>query len=296
MEKRPGHIILITDSAAMSSLSASYRILRPLNVFLTFGSVLLGGWLAEHALHLQLLLAALAASLIAAAGYVQNDIVDLPVDRISHPDRILPVGGLTLGRAKILSLAGYVSGLLLTAFLPPPCTLAATAITLSLLLYNLRLKKLPLIGNLTVAVMGGAPFVFGGLAVLNPTGTLLPGILATIFHLSREILKDIQDQSGDLTTRGKTLAILIGGFWSKMVVSLLLSTLIIAIPFPAFWGVTGPIYMIIGLGLSALLLLTICCVWQSESEAELEIPSRLLKAGMVVGIAAFFFDSLGAGP
>lgn len=280
----------------MSSFSESFRILRPLNVLLTFGSVLLGGWLAEHGLDLQLLLAALAAALIAAAGYVQNDIVDLPVDRISHPSRTLPVGGLTLGHAKILSLAGYVSGLLLTAFLPPPCTLAAIAITLSLLLYNLRLKKLPLIGNLTVAVMGGAPFIFGGLAVQSPARALLPGILATIFHLSREILKDIQDQSGDLTTKGRTLAILIGGFWSKMVVSTLLSTLIIVIPFPAFWGMAGPIYLIIGLGLSALLLLTICCVWQSESEAELEVSSRLLKAGMVVGIAAFFLDSLGARP
>ena len=275
---------------------ASLRILRPLNVSLTFGAVLLGGWLSAPILPPQLLLAALAASLISAAGYVQNDIVDLPVDRISHADRPLPLGDLTLGYAKVLTLSGYASGLLLSVYIPSPCALIAAAITLSLFFYNLTLKKVPLIGNLVVAVMGGAPFVFGGFAIQNPSRAFLPGILASVFHLSREILKDIQDQSGDRTAKGITLPVLIGNTGAKTIVSALLLALIISIPLLSFFLVTGPLYLIAGMVLIALLFLTICFVWQSESEAKLETASRLLKAGMFIGIAAFFLDSFGARP
>jgi 4-hydroxybenzoate polyprenyltransferase len=268
------------------------RIVRPLNVLLTFGSVVLGGWLSVQQFPFELTLASIAAALIAAAGYVHNDIVDLPVDRISHPDRTLPRSKMPLRGAWILAISCCAAGFAISLLLPASCIIVSALTILLLAAYNLSFKRVPLLGNLVVAAVGGAPFIFGGLSVGSPARSLLPAVFAAIFHLGREILKDIQDQLGDRTVGARTLPLLTGVRASKAIVTIVLSVLVIGIPLPAFWEITGPLYLCLGLVLDALILLTICHMWGCQSENELEIPSRLLKLGMVVGISALLFDSL----
>lgn len=277
---------------AGSPARAAIRIVRPLNVALTFGSVLLGGWLATPSLPAPILLAALSAALIAAAGYVENDRLDLAVDRISHPDRPLPSGSLSVGAARVLFLSGYGAGLVVSLACPPPLPLLAAAVTLLLTAYNRLLKHYPLVGNLAVAAVGGAPFLYGGFAVGDPGPSALPAVLASTFHLAREILKDIQDRPGDAAVNGRTLPIVAGAGRARILFTILTATLIVAIPMPAFRSLAGPVYMVLGLILDALLIVTLCLVWQAPNEAALARPSRLLKAGMIVGLAAFLLDAL----
>lgn len=271
---------------------SAIHIIRPLNVALTFGAVLLGGWLAQTSLDSAILTAAFSASLIAASGYIHNDILDLAVDRIIHPGRPLPAGRISTQTARRSCILGYAVGLGSTATLTPECQIAAVSIVLLLLLYNGWLKRLPLIGNLVVGLIGGAPFLFGGLATPNPLPAALPAAFAAIFHLAREILKDIQDRQGDRAERARTLPTLAGAAVSKRIVTILLCVVIVAVPIPAFTGRMGPAFLSLGLVLDAMLLLTICLVWQARSDAALETPSRLLKAGMFLGILAFWLDTL----
>jgi geranylgeranylglycerol-phosphate geranylgeranyltransferase len=241
---------------------------------------------------LDLTLGGLSAALIAAAGYVHNDIVDLPVDRISHPRRVLPSAEIPVRVAWILAGSCCLAGFAISLLLPSQCVLISALAILFLAVYNLGLKRLPLFGNLVVAIIGGIPFVFGGFAVGSPSRAALPAAFATVFHLGREILKDIQDQPGDRIIGSQALPFLIGTTASKTVATILLTLLIIGIPLPTFWGLTGVVYLGIGLGLNGLILLAICQIWGSRSPGELERPSRALKLGMIVGIVAFFVDSL----
>ena len=280
------------ESEMISYLLPTVRLIRPLNIWITFCAVLLGGWLALLQLQSEMFVASLSAALIAAAGYIQNDLIDIAADRVSHPHRPLPRRELPPSFARALSAFGYAGGIVLSSILSRSCLLTALGITLTLTLYNLYLKRLPLAGNVVVALVGGSPFVFGGLSVGHPGPALLPSALATVFHLSREILKDIQDQSGDRMIHGKTLPVVAGNHLSKVLVSVLLGGLAISIPLPAFWGIVGPIYLLVCLGLCAMLLLTICLLWQAGTEDELAAPSSLLKAGMLIGIAAFLLDSV----
>ncbi|HCK10438.1 MAG TPA: hypothetical protein DHW45_11230 [Candidatus Latescibacteria bacterium] len=275
-----------------SKLLPYIAIVRPLNVCLTAGGVLLGGWLAVANLSPLLWLASLSAALIAAAGYVQNDLVDIEIDRINHPDRPLPRGTVSGRFARTFSAIAYTIGLIVSIPLPIACRILALGIVGSLFLYNIWLKHLPLVGNLIVAATGGAPFAFGGLTVELVAPSLLPASLAVIFHLSREILKDVQDRMGDERASIATLPVLAGETASKTIVTVLLLGLVVAIPLPAFWNWAGPAFLLLGLALSALLILTVCLVWQAQEDALLERPSRLLKAGMLLGIAAFLLDSL----
>ena len=283
---------LLNVLVARSHIPASLQILRPLNVVLTCAAVLLGGWLGSRSLSGELFLASLAAALIAAAGYIHNDIIDLQVDRVSHPLRVLPSGRISVAVARILSAVSCTFGLCISFLLPAPCVWIGSITVLALLLYNLKLKHLPLAGNIAVALLGGIPILFGGLAVGDPYPALLPGILAATVHLAREILKDLQDSDGDQLAGSRTLPHVIGPTGSRTLVTLILAGLLIAIPLPGFLLVTGPVYLTFALLLDALILLVFVHLWGARTSNELETPSRLLKGVLLIGLCAFLAEAL----
>jgi 4-hydroxybenzoate polyprenyltransferase len=259
---------------------------------LTCAAVLLGGWLASRSLSGELFLASLAATLIAAAGYIHNDIIDLPVDRVSHPLRALPSGSVSVAAAWMLSVTLATLGLGISFLLPLPCIWIGITAILVLLLYNLKLKHLPLAGNIAVALLGGIPILFGGIAVGDPYPALLPGILAAAVHLAREIVKDLQDSEGDQLAGSRTLPHAVGPTGSRALISLILASLLIAIPLPGFLLVTGPVYLTFALLLDGIILLVFVHLWSARTSNELETPSRLLKLVLLIGLAAFLADAL----
>jgi len=275
-------------------LGAALSIPRPVNGALTFGSVLLGGWLGPGRLSSPILLAGLSAAAIAGGANVVNDLRDLRVDRISHPDRPLPSGRLSVPWARALAAALTVAGLALSLPLPAPCRALAAGSALLLLIYNLLLKRLPLVGNLAVAGLGGLTFLYGGFAAQAPLPALLPAGFASLYHLGREIVKDVQDRSSD-RTEGRTLATELGSHSALRLATLVFLIVVVITPVPAFAGSQGGVYLAVVLGLDALLLYVLRVIWTAESEARFGRASRILKGGMVLGIAAFFLDRLAAG-
>ena len=70
------------------------KITRPFNVLITFFVVVVAILISqkEQTDLFTILLASIAASLVAAAGNIVNDIYDVESDKISHPNRILVLG------------------------------------------------------------------------------------------------------------------------------------------------------------------------------------------------------------
>src|SRR5256886_11876610 len=58
--------------------------------------------------------------------------------------------------------------------------------------------------------LGGLPLIYGALAVGHAAAGIVPWILATWIHLVREIVKDIDDQTGDQTLGRRTLPLVLG--------------------------------------------------------------------------------------
>ena len=50
----------------------------------------MGGWLGANALPAPLWIAAFSAAAVTAGGNALNDLWDLEIDRVNHPDRPLP--------------------------------------------------------------------------------------------------------------------------------------------------------------------------------------------------------------
>jgi 4-hydroxybenzoate polyprenyltransferase len=223
----------------------------------TMPTALLLALFADFALFAQALLGGLAIALLVGAGNLHNDLTDLEIDKINRPDRPLASGRLTPRDAWIATIGATALALLLAALAPnagallfggpfadpTPHLLLAAAIASLLALYNRRLKGLPVVGNLAVALLCTTPFLWSGFPHLSPRqwAATLPAFL---FTLVRELLKDIEDLPGDGARGLRTLPVLLGSGPSA---HLALALLALALPLsllPRLLGIYGNAYLV----------------------------------------------------
>jgi len=179
---------------------------RPLNTAIVGCAVLLGMWLTGFASlsacrggmtvynAVLLILAAMAAT---AYGNAVNDILDVETDRVSHPDRPLVSGAMSVDAAAVFAAALAALSL---AFAMAASTFhaAATLIPLVLLtMYSLYIKRTRLAGNVIVAVLTAYAILFGGLPHPYTKILFAPALLAFLLNFCREMVKDVQDAEGD---------------------------------------------------------------------------------------------------
>jgi len=144
------------------------------------------------------------AFFITAFINVLNDLHDVPEDRLNHPQRPLPSGRVGEEYAWILAIFTLFFALYFS-FQHSPWALAVGSLAMFLaLLYNVALKGVPLLGNLTVALTVSLAFLYGsGGYMLH---RVLPAALLGFYlHLLREFVKTLQDARGDAPYR-RTLA------------------------------------------------------------------------------------------
>jgi geranylgeranylglycerol-phosphate geranylgeranyltransferase len=167
-----------------------------------------------------LVAAALATLFISNGGFIVNDIIDLPIDRINRPDRPLAAGRVPVSLAWALYGLYTTVGIVLALAINPATGAIAVAIAAGLFLYSYTLKKRFLIGHLVVAASGSLLFLFGGMAAghLLPTLYTIPVTFSAF--IAREVLKTVPDAEGDrangvdnITTRyGQRFAIRLAQF------------------------------------------------------------------------------------
>ena len=265
---------------------AAIALPRPINCLITFASVLLGGWLGIHKITEPLIFAALSATLITAGGNALNDLCGITEDRINKPHRPLPSGRLSPGVARIEMGIFLLGGILLALPLPVPAIAIALTAIASLILYNTYLKRVPLIGNLTVSTLGGLAFLYGGAAVQVISAPYLIAGFAFLFHLGRELLKDLEDSAGDRQLSGSTVPLSWGENTTRILITGIFIILIIATPLPALLGIYSSIYLCLIILLNLLLVFVLIRLWQNNTLGYL---NKLLKAGMLLGLTAFLF-------
>jgi 4-hydroxybenzoate polyprenyltransferase len=168
---------------------------------------------------IQLLILSLSTILIAAAGYIINDYYDVKIDYVNKPNRVV-VGRFFKRRSIIIMHAtfntlGILGGLWISWEVGLINTLAAGL----LWLYSNLLKRLPLLGNLTVAALTGMA-VFIVYIYFRQSLFLVVAYASFAFFISliREIIKDMEDIEGDKKFDCKTLPLVIGLRKTKVVI------------------------------------------------------------------------------
>ncbi len=276
-------------------LFAIVKISRPSNVIITgltiFAGVLIFGKGEFDVLKLALL-SAIAGALIDAGGNIINDFFDVEIDKVNKPHRPIPSGLISRGFALFLYFITTVSGLILALFLNKYAFTIALISTVIIFSYSFKLKRIPLLGNLTVAFMTGLAFVFAGSVVKNFKDPIFPFIFAFMINLGREIIKDIEDVEGDLRAGIKTLPIVAGNKASSLVSAIVLGVLIPVTFIPYFVGIYNDLFALIIIAVDIGLIYVIFSLLKDTRKANLNRLSNILKFEMLIGLSAIYFGSL----
>ncbi|HKP95847.1 MAG TPA: UbiA family prenyltransferase [Fibrobacteria bacterium] len=172
-----------------------------------------------------------AMALLAAAGNMQNDVLDLQADRINRPDRPLPSGRVARGRVAAVSAVLYLLAVLAGFALGASEGFLTFGMGLLLCAYNLRLKAMPLWGNLAVAALCALAIYLPELGRL-PDYTLIPVLFAFLTTLAREVAKDAEDVAGDTAIGYSTLPIRFGQGAAKGVTAAACILVVLLLPVP----------------------------------------------------------------
>ncbi len=275
-----------------TTFSGLFQLLRPLNCGIAALSVAVGGITAGALLpSFELVTAALAAASVAAAGNVFNDVCDVEIDRVNRPDRPLPGGKVGPGTALVEAALLAAAGLVAAWWLGPATGLIAMFTLVLLYLYSRYLKRTAVWGNLAVAAAGAAAFPFGAVATGSFGRSWIPAGFALLFHLGREIVKDLEDVTGDGQAGARTLPLRWGAaaaVWSSGLIFLILIALT---AIPRILDVYGDAYLALVMTMNLMVAIAVVRLWRSHRDGAISRgrgsqTSMLLKGCMLLGLVA----------
>jgi geranylgeranylglycerol-phosphate geranylgeranyltransferase len=198
----------------MKKLKAIWELMRLGHGVMLFIAILIGSLISQKTLFdnlnlplLNIILTFFTALFLEASTFALNDYYDLEIDRINkRTDRPLVRGDLSPKTALNIFYLLFPFGLLCSYFVNMTCFLIALITALISVLYDVKMKKIKLIGNFYIAYIMAIPFVFGGATVLGSNAFSLGGINPAIYVIAliaflagagREVMKDVMDFEGD---------------------------------------------------------------------------------------------------
>jgi len=277
----------------MPLIRSYLKLIRAGNCLLAASGVMIGAYFTWHSpFYLEPFLAALAAFMVCASGNIVNDLKDIAIDRINRPDRPLVSGAISKTQALRLATAFALLSIVTSLFINISVFISVVVALLLLSLYNFKAKEIPIIGNAIIAFLGGLTFITGGLTVDRSLtfalpGPLIPAIFAFLFHLAREIVKDVEDIDGDRRQGVTTLPQIVGVSRALLVALGVFFVFSLLSFFPVFKGWFGRWYEIIAVYFIDLpILLILIFVWGNPTPKMLRAGTMVLKGGMALGILA----------
>jgi 4-hydroxybenzoate polyprenyltransferase/geranylgeranylglycerol-phosphate geranylgeranyltransferase len=229
-------------------MSLLLKMLRPGNMLIAIITLAAGFFISGVSLGQPLFLLE-ALALAAAVGFanVHNDILDVPADKINRPGRALASGNVSVRAATVLAGILFILPVLLGIFISFTHTVFFILLLGALYLYNARLKHIPLIKNISVALLCISPLALAYLAG-KKLNVLIPlAFFAFLLTLAREILKDLEDIEGDRIAEITTLPLVIGIKPTQKIVQALLILSALMLPLPVFVKIYPLSFLILGL-------------------------------------------------
>ncbi len=223
---------------------------RPKNLIFIVLTVLFGIYFRnQYLFHLRSAAAVISTVLIAAAGYAINDFFDIKADMINRPGRVLPSGKLSPKAAYIFSVVLFVLGINISTLTFKWVMFLLAIINSALLFYYAKsLKRDFLTGNILVAYTSASTFIYGALLSDNMRNCIWIILYAFLLTLIREIVKDMEDITGDQAIDANTLPLHLG-FKKTSFIVLVLSFLPLLISIYSFFtGSVSLLYFILTLG------------------------------------------------
>lgn len=235
---------------------------------------------------------------LAAAGYLINDLFDRTTDRINKPDKNY-IKHWSKPQINIVYLLLNAIGLVVGAMISWTVFQVFLTTSILLYLYSARLQKLAFVGNFVVAFLAAlALLVIKAIAPETPSDLLLfYAGFAFLVSFIRELIKDLEDIEGDQTAGYKTAAIILPNVYVKVII-VVLSVAGILLYFSALqnWlyatisdGFPTWSYLYHGLFVAIPFLLIIYLIGRAHNKEHFHLVSSLCKYLMYTGMLGMTF-------
>lgn len=260
----------------------------------------------DHSLsNLHFFLLIFSTLLIAAGGYIINDIYDKRIDAINKPHKQIVDKKISEKTAYNYYIGFTAGGVLLGFYLSnhvgfPGFASLFILISALLYVYATYLKSIAIMGNLVIALLVSMSILIVGLFELFPSISAINirlhqevfsllinySFFAFLITLIREILKDIEDINGDKNGGLNTLPILIGRKRTAMITFILGILMVLFILGYMYENLYRfPIAMLYFLFFVIAPLLYFCVkLFSAEKKKEFGTLSGILKWVMLFGM------------
>lgn len=221
-----------------STIKALWKISRPNNLLIVaFAQMMTAYFLVETTRQglsvlqdYNLYLLILSTVILTASGYMINDYYDVKIDYVNKPHEVVVGKSIKRRIVMILHTSLNFIGIAIGFIIGPRIALINFIAAFLLWLYSNTLKRLPFVGNLTVALLGGlAIWIVGYYYQTSQLIISVYALFAFFINLIREIIKDIEDRQGDRKHGCKTLPIVIGFRNTKKVIFAIAAVFVLTI-------------------------------------------------------------------
>jgi geranylgeranylglycerol-phosphate geranylgeranyltransferase len=240
----------------------------------------------------------LSVFFIGMGSFAVNDIFDYKIDKLNkRVDRPLVSGKFSLQGARRLTVISFLLGIMFSFLININCIIIGLVFTILSVAYStppIRLKHLPLVGNLFIAFSMAVPFIYGNYIVAKEiNGAIwILALIAFLTGVGREIIKSVQDVRGDQKYGAKTLPVVIATQKSIIIaiIPIFFAVVLSVIPFLLLskfqnnWLYLGPIIV------TDLILLWSICL--SVRLKELEKVRKLTLLALGIGLMGFLLGAL----
>ncbi|MEO7977101.1 geranylgeranylglycerol-phosphate geranylgeranyltransferase [Flavobacterium sp.] len=249
----------------------------------------------------------LSTILIAAAGYVINNVFDVVTDTINKPDDVVIGRGIseTMGYNIyiFLNITGVAIGFYLSNVIQRPGFATIFILIASLLyFYSTTLKQIMVLGNIAVAFTLAMSIIIIGFFDIFPATiaenraqmasffSILTdyAIFAFMINLIREIVKDIEDVNGDYNQGMNTLPIAIGtSRTAKIILVITLIPIILLLIYIKKYFIENNLYIVTLYALAfvlAPLIYFVIKLLNAKSQKDFHHLSSVLKLVLLFGI------------
>ncbi|MFI5218262.1 MAG: geranylgeranylglycerol-phosphate geranylgeranyltransferase [Bacteroidia bacterium] len=237
--------------------------------------------------------------LIAAGGYIINDINDFQIDALNKPENVI-VGkridkNLSNKIHLLLSGTGVALGCYLSFIREIPNVWMINLLSTGLLwMYSSQFKKIIVAGNFIISFLAALSIIIILLADKNAYAAmairkLICGytVFAFVITMIREVIKDMEDAAGDKAFGRKTIPVVMGNMFSKYYSAFLVLVILFSIAIIQYYqrqweDKVSFIYVVlfIELPLAALLFF----LFRSKEKKDFSRLSLLAKGIMFTGI------------
>lgn len=246
----------------------------------------------------------IATVLVGAAGYIINDYLDVKLDLINKPSKV--VVGQIISRRWTMFLHLLLNGIaiVLGMFIGLKVTIAIFCAAVVLWVYSVSLKRRFLVGNIVVSLLSAFVIIINYVYDISLDEKLIVAYSFFAFGLTllREIIKDTEDMRGDGRFDCKTIPIVLGVRHTKKI--LLYMTIVFAacvFLYTTFFGAAyhfhysftkGSFIFYMLLFVFVPLLVLLYFILTADTSSDFKRLSSYSKIIMVLGMVSMVFWKL----